>query len=120
VSGSEDEILRDEDPSKLEAHVRFQSPPSLFDLKKLLSIVTEESADYTLWPVCNGLVNNLRTSSILIMRCTLFQQNCYFFASVIQENLSALHGGYLVSGKLNHKGLAKEVRERIRARVEQF
>jgi hypothetical protein len=53
VCGSEKEILYEE-PSMVEADIRFESPPTLLDLEKLLTIVTEESVDYKLWPVCIG------------------------------------------------------------------
>lgn len=44
------------------------------------------------------------------------QENCYFFTSVIQEMLTDLHGGELVSGALGHKKLGTVVRQRVRKR----
>jgi hypothetical protein len=54
ICGSEKEILYEEEPSTMEADIRFESPPTLLDLEKLLAIVVEESMDYKLWPVCIG------------------------------------------------------------------
>jgi hypothetical protein len=50
----------------------------------------------------------------------VFQENCFFFASVVQEILSARHNGRLISGKLGHKNLARAVRNRIRTKVEEL
>ncbi|KAF9505036.1 hypothetical protein BS47DRAFT_580054 [Hydnum rufescens UP504] len=95
ICGSEQDILYEEEPSMVEADIRFESPPTLLDLEKLLTIVAEESVEYKLWP-----------------------ENCFFFAAAIQENLSTRHGGYLFSGKQELKNLAQDVRARIRARFE--
>lgn len=97
ISGTEEDILNEEERSTVEAEVHFDSPPTLLHLDKLLNIVTEESVHYTLWP-----------------------ENCFFFASVIQEILSARHNGRLISGKLGHKNLARAVRNRIRTKVEEL
>jgi len=46
----------------------------------------------------------------------LLSENCYFFTSVIQELLTEVHGGELVTGELGHKKLGAPVRQRVRKR----
>jgi len=94
VYANEDQLKNDMAPNKVKARVFFDSPPTLLHLEKLLTVITQESKIYTVW-----------------------QHNCYFFASVIQEILTVRHRGRL-DGKLDYKTLGQDLRDRIRTRME--
>ena len=101
--------------SRLRAHVVFKHPPNrpkFLTLADLVTILHEESRDYRLLSVCRR-VKIVRLS--LYPLCVI-QENCYFFTSVIQELLTDLHGGEVVSGALGHRKLGAVVRRRVRKR----
>ncbi|KAF9519102.1 hypothetical protein BS47DRAFT_125944 [Hydnum rufescens UP504] len=64
--------------------------PTAGDLRKLLIILSEESPEYHLWG-----------------------ENCKWFCSVVQENLTHFYSGELRSGMLSHRDLGKKCRRRI-------
>ena len=104
--------------SRLRAHVVFKYPPNrpkFLTLADLVTILHEESRDYKLLSVCRCVPMNSLSAAILII-LNGKQENCYFFTSVIQELLTDLHGGEIVSGELGHKKLGAPIRQRVRKR----
>jgi len=87
-----DSSLLTNDVSLIAAVVEFSTPPSLDNLERLLTIISEESRIY-----------NIR------------KENCGFYASTIQDVLTEWCDGFL-QGTLSHLKFGAEARDRIRAR----
>jgi len=90
-----DAALFDNTRHRVEVETTFANPPPLEMLCSLLSVLTQESPKYKLFP-----------------------ENCYFFCSVIYENLVAQGGGVNNLGAPSKFAmfLAPEVRARIKNR----
>ncbi|KAF9519099.1 hypothetical protein BS47DRAFT_1337674 [Hydnum rufescens UP504] len=90
ISSSEEQLLRG---LRLEMKAEVVFPvdgPTAGDLRKLLTILSQESPEYRLWG-----------------------ENCKWFCSVVQENLTHFYSGELRSGTLSHRDLGKKSRRRI-------
>ena len=122
VYGSEAQLKKDMAPNKVKARVFFDSPltppPTLPHLERLLTVISQESKIYTVWQVRANYIPLPHCLSLTLhVNLASWQHNCYFFASVIQENLTEQHRGRL-DGTLDYKTLGQVLRDRIRARME--
>jgi len=91
VSEKECRLLTD-DASDIVAIVEFGTPPTLDNLQRLLTVISEESKIYR-----------------------LLEENCWSFATIIQDVLTEWCDGKL-QGALSHQSFGEEARVRIRAR----
>ncbi|KAF9505201.1 hypothetical protein BS47DRAFT_1354207 [Hydnum rufescens UP504] len=90
ISSSEAQLLRGP-RLEMKAEVVFPvDAPTAGDLRELLHILSQESPEYRLWG-----------------------ENCKWFCSVVQENLTHFYSGELRSGTLSHRDLGKKSRRRI-------
>jgi len=85
-----------EDLTRIAAIIEFDTPPTLDNLQRLLEIISEESKIYN-----------------------VLKENCWFYATVIQDLLTDWCEGNL-HGTLSHLTYGGEVRARIRARKEEI
>ncbi|KAF9512546.1 hypothetical protein BS47DRAFT_1345322 [Hydnum rufescens UP504] len=91
VSEKDSSLLTD-DVSFIAAIVEFGTPPSLDNLERLLRIISEESKIYN-----------------------VLKENCWFYATIIQDVLAKWCDGIL-QGTLSHLKFGWEARDRIHAR----
>jgi hypothetical protein len=87
----------------------FPTPAPLIATAQILYAVAAESQDYRLDKVTISISHTCYRQSEL----TCFQENCWFFASVIQEILVRNFGAQYQSGDLNHPTLANQRRALI-------
>jgi len=112
ISGRLDH-LHDYTQAKEEAVMTFPNPAPLIETARILYAIAVESQAYSLTKV----------SMFMLSLCSCWltsrnvQENCWFFASVIQEVLIGKFGGQYESGSLNNPRFGKGVRPSIVSRV---
>ena len=103
--------LHDYTQAKEEA-VIFPNPAPLIATARILYAIAVESQGYSLTKV-----RMFRASCSCWLRSGNVQENCWFFASVVQEVLIGKFGGQYESGSLNNPRRGKDIRSSIICRV---
>jgi hypothetical protein len=103
------EQLHDHTKAGEEAIMSFTTPPPLIAAAQVLYAVAAESQGYSLTKVSADMAHFPCRSLILKNP----QENCWFFASMIQELLIRNFGGRYDTGSLHRPNLAKERRVMI-------
>ena len=98
--------------SRLENRQRFDTPPTLRELRILLQVLGDELVKYRLWPVRLG---HLHAQSTHLLEGS--QENCWAFCSLIQQHLESAHGGRFELGELKHADIAQRIRIRVFQRL---
>jgi hypothetical protein len=88
-------------------------PPTLGTLRDLLVIIREKAQSYNLRKVLSYLDFQCQYAQISHYN-NHYQENCWFYATAIQENLTDWCNGNRLYGTLPHQGFARETREIIR------
>lgn len=103
--------------TRLAARVDFPLPPSLSELIGLLRVVGEESPEYETFSVSFLSPSHCVAQHRQVLTSLCFsQENCWFFASIVQELFTEVYGGML-NGVLHHADRSAATRLRIRARL---
>jgi len=99
------------------------TPPTLNELRILLDIIREEIVQYRLWPV---RIFSYLTDPFLLpfldhqmmsqFPSRWYQENCWFFCSLIQQHLNGAQDGWFESGNLKYARIAQHIRLSVTAR----
>ena len=99
--------------SEEEAQLVFPVPASLSSVGRVLRVIDSESQNYSLTKVSEFSLTKYGVPSLHFIT----QENCWFFASVVQELLILNFGASYEHGKLNHPDLVKDGRSTIKFRL---
>ena len=99
--------------SKEEAQLVFPVPVPLSSVGRVLRVIASESQSYSLTKVSEFSLAKYGVPSLHIIT----QENCWFFASIIQELLLLHFGAKYEHGELNHPNLLKDRRFTIKSQL---
>ena len=100
-----------DDTSEEEAQMAFPTPASLPAVGRILHEIAAESQQYSLNSVCLFF-----RRIIYLAQSDSRKENCWFFASIIQEMFLLNFGSEYTMGAINHPTFGKARRELIKSK----